>query len=273
MCSEWGGCAKAAGMHCTGSSLWSPVLPCENLYSWTVTEEANLTSLAHSKHLEVSVHICSVCSHGDLDTTPSCWKQQLLLSKCDSCCTWGGDEVLWCLIGYSTQSSSASTSFKSLPQTGSEGKWLIFTPSWSHKSWETTEVISGTVQGETETLKSLPKCMTLLSDTFKQQSGGKNPCCGRNSSLQPLVDPCSDHKSTPSPWMKNGTCRNAGWGDECICVWWGARHFLTIAYQCDKKHGSGHPATCFRFYRNVLKQGKRYTTAARWGPQETSSGT
>lgn len=115
--------------------------------------------------------------------------------------------------------------------------------------------------------------MTLLSDTFKQQSGGIRPCCARNSSLQPLVDPCSDHKSTSSPWMKNGTCRNAGWGDECICIRWGAGHFHTTAHQCDKKCGSGHPATHSRFYCNVLRQGKWYTTAARWSPQETSSGT
>lgn len=140
-------------------------------------------------------------------------------------------------------------------------------------SWETAEVIAGTTQGETETLRSLPRCMTLLSDTFKQQSGGIGPCCARNSSLQPLVDPHSDHKSTPSPWMKNGTCRSAGWGDECICVRWGVGHFHTTAHQCDKKHGSGHPATRSRLHCSVLRQGNSYTTAARWGPQETSSGT
>ena len=59
----------------------------------------------------------------------------------------------------------------------------------------------------------------FLSDTFERQPDGMAPCCTRNGSLQPLLDPDSDHKLMfLCPKMKNSNYRTAGWGNECTCV-------------------------------------------------------
>lgn len=59
-----------------------------------------------------AVHMSSVYSHGDLDTSPRHLKQYFFyIFKQEPCCVVGEDDVC-ILLGYSTQSPSANTSLK-----------------------------------------------------------------------------------------------------------------------------------------------------------------
>lgn len=112
------------------------MLPCENLYSgthlsgqhyWEQNWPHLCTASTQASFFCVhSVHIHSVYSCSDLDTSCSDLKQQPLVFSWELCCTGWGDGVLLYLLGYSTQSPSASNSFKSFSLPKDEGEWSAF---------------------------------------------------------------------------------------------------------------------------------------------------